>query len=92
MNLLYRRLVKLEKQYPPLVPADTVSEVQALALQRFSMMELESLRGLVRRGDWENSLNEAERSARNRYTEALLAVATELQLPLTASEPDRAWA
>ena len=86
MNLLYRRLVKLENRFPPRMPLDTVSEAQSMALQRLSMAELEVLRGMALRGDWENSLSEAEQSAVNSYEKALVAVATELQLPLTASE------
>jgi hypothetical protein len=84
MNLLYRRLLKLEKCFPPIVPPDMVSQAQLLALQRLSMTDLEMLRDVVLRGDSQNSLSEAERSARNRYKEALVAVAKELKLPFGA--------
>jgi hypothetical protein len=90
MNLLHRRLLKLERHFPPSMPPDTVSKVQALALQRLSMTELEILRDVARRGDWENSLSEAEQSAMNSYKEALVAVATELKLPLGAPEVELA--
>jgi hypothetical protein len=84
MNLLSRRLLKLEKCFPQIVPRDVVSQAQVLALVRLSMTDLEILRAMVLRGDSENSLSEAEESARNHYKEALIAVAKELQLPLGA--------
>jgi len=86
MNLLYRRLLKLEKCFPQIVPPDVVSQAQVLALVRLSMTDLGILRGMVLRGDSENPLSEAEQSARDRYKEALLAVAKELNLPLGAAE------
>lgn len=90
MSLLYRRLVKLEKRFPSIVPTDTVLEVQALALQRLSMTELEIIRDVTLRGDWEKPLSDSDRSAMDSYKEALVAVATELKLPLGAPEVELA--
>ena len=86
MNLLQRRLLKLQKCFPQIVPPDVVSQAQVLALVKLSMTDLEILRDMVLRGDSENPLSEAEQSARNRYKEALVAVAKELELPLGAQE------
>jgi len=86
MNLLQRRLLKLEKCFPQILRRDVVSQAQVLALVRLSMTDLEILRDMVLRGDSENPLSEAEQAARNRYKEALIAVAKELNLPLGAPE------
>ena len=90
MSLLQRRLQKLEKCFAQILPPDVVSQAQALALVRLSMTDLEILRDMILRGDSENSLSEAEQSARNRYKEALVAVAKELNRPLGASEVEAA--
>jgi len=86
MNLLQRRLLKLEKCFPQILPPDVASQAQVLALVRLSMTDLAILRMMVLRGDSENSLSEAEQSAHNRYKEALIAVAKELKLPFGAPE------
>ncbi len=50
------------------------------------MTELGIIRAVTLRGDWEEPLSDSEQSAMDSYKEALVAVATELKLPLTMPE------